>query len=144
MIKGVLDHGAMPALERMIVFTAHRQKVLTHNIANLSTPNFRPIDLDPDMFQEQLGRAIDHRRRSRKPLDGDLNLRSTRQVEERHGRLSFDAAESNQGILYHDRNNRDLERTMQSLAENNLTHNLSIDLLKSEFDLLRAAIRERP
>ena len=144
MIKGVLDHGAMPALERMVTFTSARHRVLTNNIANLSTPNFLPADLDPKQFQSQLRRAIDDRRRGPKPLDGDLQLSTTRQIRERDGAMRFQPSPSNEGILFHDRNNRNLERTMQSLAENTLAHNLSIDLLKSEFDLLRSAIRERP
>ncbi|QDU72190.1 flagellar basal body rod protein FlgB [Mucisphaera calidilacus] len=144
MIQGVFDHGAMPALERMLTFTSARQKALSHNIANLSTPNFRPVDLDPELFQHQLGDAIDRRRQSRRPVDGDLQLRNTRQVQESDGTLAFTPQKGGEGILYHDRNNRDLERTMQSLAENTLVHNTAIDLLRSEFELLRSAIRERP
>ncbi|WP_428386563.1 flagellar basal body rod protein FlgB [Mucisphaera sp.] len=144
MIQGVLDHGALPALQRMATFTAQRHKVLTNNIANLSTPYFKPGDLNPELFQQQLGQAIDQRRRSRRPLDGDLRLTPTRQISERDGRMSFDTAQANEGILYHDQNNRDLERTMQALAENTLAHNATIDFLKGQFDLLRSAIRERP
>ena len=45
--------------------------------------------------------------------------------------------------MFHDRNNRDLERIMQNLAENTLTHNAAIEMLRHEFELLRTAIRER-
>ncbi len=47
------------------------------------------------------------------------------------------------GILYHDRNNRDLERQMQALAENTLTYKVAADLLRRNNDLLRTAISQR-
>ena len=53
------------------------------------------------------------------------------------------AQPTNENILFHDQNNRDLERTMQKLAENTLSHNMGIELLKNQFDLLKTAIRER-
>jgi len=49
----------------------------------------------------------------------------------------------NENILFHDQNNRDLERLMQDLAENTMAHNAGIQLLASEFDMLKLAIRER-
>ncbi len=38
MIQGMFDGGALPVLSRVIQFTAARHRVLTHDIANLSTP----------------------------------------------------------------------------------------------------------
>jgi flagellar basal body rod protein FlgB len=104
MIQGMLNSGAIPALQRLVQFTGARHKVLTNNIANLSTPYFKPADLDTKAFQPSA---------------------------------------TNDNILFHDQNNRDLERTMQRLAENTLTHNAAIELLRSEFDMMRTAIRER-
>lgn len=144
MIKGIFDHGALPTLKRTMEFTSARQQILSHNIANLSTPNFKPLELSPELFQAQLGKAVDERRRSRRPLDGDLEFTPTPQIRERDGSLVFEPQQAGDGILYHDRNNRDLERTMQALAENALVHNTAVDLLRSEFELLRSAIRERP
>jgi flagellar basal-body rod protein FlgB len=46
-------------------------------------------------------------------------------------------------VLYHDRNNRDLERLMQDLSENVLAFRVASDLLRRENDLLRTAISQR-
>jgi flagellar basal body rod protein FlgB len=51
--------------------------------------------------------------------------------------------QTNEGILFHDENNRDLERTMQHLAENTLAHNTAIELIRNQFQMLQVAIRER-
>lgn len=143
MIKGMFSYGSMPVLERMIEFTSARQELIAHNIANLDTPYYKPIDLDPAKFQAQLRDALDDRSGRPNPMRRPLELRGSDQVEVRDGSMSFTPHQQNENILFHDQNNRDVERTMQDLVENTLTHRTSVELLKSEFDLLRTAIRER-
>ena len=143
MIDGLFDYGAMPTLERVVQFTQQRHKVLSDNIANLSTPFYRPRELDPDSFQSTLRDAIDQRRRGANPASGPLELQDNRHLEFHEDGLTARARPSNQGILFHDHNNRDLERTMQSLAENTMTHNSAIEVLRNEFSIMLTAIRER-
>lgn len=133
----------MPALERMVQFTGERHRLLTHNIANLSTPRFRPHDLNVDEFRASLRDAIGRRRATRRPLDGELTPRDTAGIRFSANGLDTRPRDAGRNILFHDQNNRDLERTMQDLAENTLTHQVSIELLRSEFDILKTAIRER-
>lgn len=143
MIQGLFSSGAVPILERLVQFTGARHRVLTHNIANLSTPYFKPRDLDPDGFMASLRQAVDRRRRGKSPLSGPLQIGDTRQLRFRADRIEARPQFTNQNIMFHDRNNRDLERIMQDLAENTLAHNAAIEMLRSEFNLLRTAIRER-
>lgn len=134
----------MPALERLVQFTERRHRVLTNNIANLSNPYFKPSDLDPRSFQQALSQAIDARRASPTPTAGPLPLRDTQQLSFRSDGMDAQAADLNETILFHDQSNIDLERTMQRLAENTLTHNAAIELMRSEFRMIESAIRERP
>jgi len=127
MIDGLFTNGSMPVLERLVAFTSARHQALTHNIANLNTPYFEPTDLDPRKFQQELRRALKHRRHGE-----GVSMRRPIELDERR-----------ENILFHDRNNRDLERIMQDLAENTLAHRAGIDLLKNQFDMLKMAIRER-
>ena len=143
MIKGMFDYGSMPALERMVEFTGVRQQLIAHNIANLSTPYFKPTDLDPAQFQSQLRDAMDKRSRKPNAMRRDLELGNSSQVRVSRGKLQYRPGQKNENILFHDKNNRDVERTMQDLVENALAHRTSVELLKSQFDLLRTAIRER-
>ncbi|MEM0914165.1 MAG: hypothetical protein AAGK09_06085 [Planctomycetota bacterium] len=143
MIAGLLDSGAMPTLERVVQFTGARQNRLVADIANLSTPYFKPTDLDVDGFQAALGDAVDRRRRQPNPMRGRLDVRDTRDVAFEPDRMTVKPEAMNSNILFHDRNNRDLERIMQRLAENTMTHNAAVDLLKNQFDMLKLAIRER-
>ena len=143
MINGIFDSGAMPTLERMVQFTGRRHQLIAHNIANFSTPYFKPIDLDPEAFQHQLAGAIERRRETGNPQRGELELRGSRQIRVHGKSLEFRPEELNENILFHDRNNRSLEHIMQDLVENTTAHRMSIELLKKEFDLLATAIRER-
>lgn len=144
MIAGLFDNGALPVLERLLQFTSHRHSMLTDNIANLSTPYFKSKDLSPRSFQNALGEAIDERRRRPNPTNGPLPLDNTGQIEFRRDGLVVRGEAMNDGILFHDENNRDLERIMQRLAENTMAHTGSIEMIRNQFDMLRTAIRERP
>jgi len=143
MITGLFNSGAMPALERVVQFTQARHQVLADNIANLSTPYFKPKDLDPQSFQTALREAIDHRRSGANPTSAPLEPADTRELRFQSGRLEVHPQATNQGILFHDQNNRDLERTMQHLAENTVAHNTAVELMRNEFSMIATAIRER-
>lgn len=143
MINGLFDSGALMASERMVQFTGERQKLIAHNIANIDTPYYQQLDLDPTNFQAQLGEALDRKRQAPNPRRAPLELRSTRQATVRDGRIEFHPRPSNENILFHDQNNRSLEHIMQDLVENNLVHRAAVDLLKNQFDMLELAIRER-
>ena len=94
-IGEVLSSGAIPALEMTLRFAGERQKLINHNIANLQTPFFRPMDVSTSGFQETLREAIQKRRESGGgmvgPLEGRLLIRVHRQLEPR---AFFDALES--------------------------------------------------
>ena len=135
--------GALPVLDRMMRFAAGRQKLIAHNIANFDTPEFRPVDVDPRAFQDQLAEAVETRR-ARNPASGVLELESTREVQPLpDGRLRLDPRTGSGNILFHDRNNRDLERTMQSLVENAAMFRLASDLYRNRNRVITEAIAER-
>lgn len=144
-IDQLTNADAIPALERMMQFAARRQTLIQHNIANLSTSGFQPVDVSVEAFQAQLGSAIDERRKRFGGQRGALELKNTRQVEtgDGGGSLRLNPVTSGRNVLFHDRNNRDAERLMQDLVENAGQFRVASDLLKSRMDLLRSAISER-
>lgn len=145
-IGDVVNSGAIPALEAMVRFAARRQELIAHNIANFSTPNFRPVDASPTAFRRQLAEAIEERRERGGALGGTgpLELGRTREVRQlADGSLEITPRTASGNILFHDRNNRDLERTMQDLAENTAAFRVATDLLRSRYALLRDAMAER-
>jgi len=143
MISGIFNSGALPVLERMVQFTSQRQKLLAHDVANLSTPYFKPEDVDPKGFQAALGEAIDRRRATVHPNTGPLKLEDTRALRFREGGMEMRPRAMNEGVLFHDQNNHDLERLMQDVAENAMAHNMAVELMRSEYSVIQSAIRER-
>lgn len=142
MIQGLFDSGALPALQRLTQFTEARHKVLTHDIANVSTPFFKPVDLDPQAFQHALGEAID-RRRASASASSPLKMRDTDQLSFGDDGVAIRPEPTNDGVLYHDQNNRDVVRLMQNLAENTLAHSTAVEMIRNQFAVLQSAIRER-
>ena len=144
-IDQLTNADALPTLERSIQFAARRQKIIQHNVANVSTPHFQPVDVSVSRFRSQLADAVDRRRERFGGHRGELELRDMRQVTtEGPGRsLRLNPTESGRNVLFHDKNNRDLERLMQDLVENASTFRVASDLLRSRLQLLGAAISER-
>jgi len=44
--------------------------------------------------------------------------------------MKMRAGKAGENVLFHDENNRDLERTMQHLAENTMAHNVTIEMIR--------------
>ena len=119
-------------------------RVLTDNIANFSTPAYRTKELSVESFREALGDAVDRRRAGSGGASGGLEMNDTADLHfGDHFVASRRESHIDRNILFHDRNNRSLEHTMQDLAENTMAHNAAMEMLRSEFDLLQTAIQER-
>ncbi len=144
LINDVTSSGALPSLEATLRFAGARQRLIAHNIANVSTPGFQPKDVSVGDFQEQLGEAVDARRARTGGAHGKLGLKSSREVAfGPGGRLTLTPDTTSGNILFHDRNDRDLERMMQALAENTGVYRVASELIRAQMDVLRAAITER-
>jgi flagellar basal-body rod protein FlgB len=148
LISDLFNAGAAPSLEHLIRFSGQRQRIIAHNIANISTPDFRPMDLSVADFQKNLKEAIDRRRTRTGGEQGRLDWQETEELQ-RNGDSPSAGFRANpqtpmKGVLFHDRNNRDPERLMQSAAENVAAFRMATDLLRKHNETIRAAISQRP
>lgn len=144
-IKGLTDGGAIPALEAMARFTAARQRLIADNVANLDTPGYRALDADPEAFQAQIGRAIDARRAAPEGgASGPLELTERGPMRQLgSGEVVLDPSALGENLMFHDRNDRNLERIMQDVAENLLAFRAATELMRNRFRTIDLAIRER-
>ncbi len=142
-IRELSTSGAMPALEKMFLFAGQRQKLIAQNIANIDTPNYQGFDVDPRAFQASLKEAIHDRRERTGGAFGELELGRGSQVKMVGNRMVLDPETPSDGILFHDRNHRDLERLMQDMVENATAFRVAGDLMRRNRDLLRGAIAQR-
>lgn len=144
-INDVLNSGALPSLELSMRFAAQRQQVIAHNVANLETPDFRPVDVSVNGFRKALSAAVEVRRKSGGGDSAPLPWRDTRDIKLRpDGSLVLEPGTPSPGVLFHDRNNRDLEKTMQDMVENVSAFRVASDFFRTRMDILRTAISQRP
>jgi flagellar basal-body rod protein FlgB len=129
-VERLLNQGNAPLLERVLHFTAARQRLIGENIVNLSTPGYRQKDLSVAKFQALLRSRVDLKNSS---APGSVGFRD------------IDAAieQPDRGLLFHDGNNRSVEGLMTENTKNALLHNLTIELLRKQYGSLENALKER-
>lgn len=145
MLGDLTNSGAIPALEAVMRFSGARQKLIASNIANIDTPGYQPMDVSVEGFRGALRDAVMRRRAQNGGAEGALMPESTSELTfDSRGGLRLHPTTPSGNILFHDRNNRDLERMSQSLVENATAYKVAADLLRTRYDLVRSAIAERP
>ena len=104
-------------LSTMLDFRSERSKVISSNIANLDTTDYKQADY---VFKEDLRRAM------------DLKVRLSR-TNEKHFPNAKDEITGNDFQLVKSDEKADLDKEMTNLAENQLMYNLSVELLARKF-----------
>ncbi len=138
----ITSSGAIPVLEATMRFAARRQTVIAGNIANIETPDYRPMDVSVPAFRKTLMAAVEARRAL--GGNGEVHLQDTREVQTLpDGSLALKPRTASPGVLFHDRNNRDLETLMQDMVENAGAFRVASDFLRGRHDLIKMAIAQR-
>ncbi|MFN5496605.1 MAG: flagellar basal body rod protein FlgB [bacterium] len=140
MIDGFLGGSSLPALERSLQYMSARQRLLSGNIANIETPGFRPTDVSPAAFQQALRDALDQ-----KKVDdqGSLSFDDSAPVSFTPDGTQLKPEILAENIMFHDGNDRSMERLMQKMQENVYSFRVAAQMLRGQFDLINTAIRER-
>lgn len=142
-IESLISRGSAPVLEQVIAFTEARQEVLANNISNFDTVGYKTKDLSLGEFFEALSDAVE--RREKGGAGEPLRMKSTRSLRwDARGRLDAKVIEvKGSNILFHDDNNRFVEKQMSEMAQNGLLHNVAVELLRGQYSALQMALRGR-
>ncbi|TGE32639.1 flagellar basal body rod protein FlgB [Desulfosporosinus sp. Sb-LF] len=132
-MSGWLDGPVLNVLQKGLNASNLRQQVLTNNVANIDTPNFKRSDVD---FQAVLGAVL-----------GEKSVAlSMKQTSPKHIPGFADGGGS--GIvtdhatsIRNDGNNVDVDREMSNVAENGLYYNSLTRTISSQLGLLRMVIK---
>ena len=143
MIEGLNNSGSLPVMQKVVQFAAGRHSLIADNVANLSTPGFRPADVSVKEFQSTLGDAVDKRRMIGQDRFGSLDIDSTSTIDFLKEGVELHPVPMAENLLFQDGNDRSLEKLMQGLVENFLTYRTAVELMNNQFDMLDVAIRER-
>ena len=122
--------GAISQLERGLNFSALKGKVISQNIANVDTPNYKAKNVD---FKEVLANAQ------------SSSLEAYR-TDSSH--IAFDSAKSNLGALKssnlryrQDGNGVDMDKEQADLAANQIYYNALVDRINGKFNTLQNVIK---
>lgn len=139
-IDNLVGKTSIPVLEQLMQFTAARHELLVNNIANIDTPGYRVADLSVADFQQAMRKAVANRTSN----GGRLVLQGEQVRTDEAGRMRTTPASSGSSeVTFHDGANRQIEKEMATLAENALAYNIAAEMLKGQFNSLKAAIRQR-
>lgn len=140
-LSDITGGGAIPMLEKTLAFTEARNRMLSENIANVTTPGYRTKQLSVESFQAALKEASERRTSEDKAFRlastdefgvDDMGLLQTRPSEE--------PAEN---LLFQDGTNARIERQMAMLAENAMMNQVTTEILKGYYGGISKAIRGR-
>ncbi|MEE9911268.1 MAG: flagellar basal body rod protein FlgB [Deltaproteobacteria bacterium] len=113
-------------LGTLMDYRSERNKVITSNIANLDTPDYKPSDY---VFKEDLKKAMDVR----------INLVRT---DEKHFPNAMDEISKNDFKKVTSDEKVDLDHEMTNMAENHLMYNLTTELLARKFKGIRNVLTD--
>jgi flagellar basal-body rod protein FlgB len=137
MLSALFSGTSIPLMEQVVNFSQARHEVLSGNVANMDTPGYHTQDLNVDVFQSQLRKAIDAGHRD--PQGGGMAF--TRMS---YGDRKFSSVrDSLKAILRHDDCNVSVEQQVTQIAKNQLQHNMAMSVLNNQFQLLESAISEK-
>lgn len=132
-MSGWLDGPVLNVLQKGLEASSTRQQVLSNNVANIDTPNFKRSDVD---FQAVLGAA----------LGENGGVLAMKQTSPKH--ISGLADVGGSGIvtdqttsMRNDGNNVDVDQEMSKVAENGLYYNSLTSAISSQFGLLKMVIK---
>jgi flagellar basal-body rod protein FlgB len=125
----------MATLQKSLNAGSLRHKVLTSNIANIDTPNYKAFEVVMDDVRK-------NNQRVKQPIE--LVRTQSRHLSGRHSSSSpikIKTVDSSGNNFRADGNTVDLDRTMGKLAENTLMYRTAAQIIKKKFQGLKSAIQ---
>lgn len=132
----LVNNASFQRMETALSTAEARQRVISNNIANAETPNFKRSELVfEDLIAQQLGKENDKiqgKRTHEKHISigkGSLGLPTAQLVTDNSTSMNSTT-----------QNNVDLDAEMALLAKNQLNYNLYVQQLNHDFTMMRIAI----
>jgi len=147
MLDRLFDSSTIPLLAKVAAFTERRHEVLTGNIANISTPDYRTRDLPVAEFQAALAEAVS--RRNSEGAPGQAGWSYTAQATAATGAELFPqtlfraAPGPSRTLTFQDGNNRSIEQEVMEITKNSIMQSVAVELMNAQLNRLQAVISER-
>jgi flagellar basal-body rod protein FlgB len=116
-------------LEKSLDYSSAKQKVISQNIANVDTPNYKAKDVVKNSFQDTLQASIEAYRTDSRHINFSTERSDSTIVTQQNGSYN------NNG------NSVDVDKEMTDLATNQIYYNALSDRLSGKFSSLQNVIR---
>lgn len=125
----LFDH-TMNILERSLDYSALKNNLISNNIANVDTPNYKAKKVE---FKSVLNEAL-------------TNQLETKRTHPKHipfnnQRTPFQIVSNHQTMYNHNGNNVDIDKEMSELAKNQIYYRGLVDRINGKFSTLQTVIR---
>ena len=126
-----LFSGTIQNLERSLDYSAAKNRVISSNIANVDTPNYKSKDI---VFKDVLNQTVTSSVTAKRtdPRHIPFNY---------HSGSNYQVVSKNNTAYNHNRNNVDIDKEMTELATNQIYYNSLIDRINGKFGSLQTVIR---
>jgi flagellar basal-body rod protein FlgB len=121
--------GTINHLERSLDYASTKNRVISNNIANIDTPNYKAKEVS---FSNVLNETI-HSFEARQT--------NPRHIPFENQKRTHTITTNNSTAYNHNGNNVDVDREMTELAKNQIYYNGLIDRLNGKFNSLQTVIR---
>ena len=116
-------------LENSLDYSSMKQKVISQNIANVDTPNYKAKNVTTRSFREALQASIDSYRTDQRHFEFSTKSNNS-------------AIVTQQNVTYNNNGNSvDIDKEMTALATNQIYYNAVTDRLSGKFSSLQNVIR---
>ncbi|MCC3357479.1 flagellar basal body rod protein FlgB [Bacillus sp. REN16] len=126
-----LFSNTIHSLEKALDYSALRQKVISDNIANVDTPNYKAQDVS---FKNLLSNEMNSQLRANRTNEKHFEFTSSK-------RSNSLFITKNDTAFNHNGNNVDIDKEMALLAENQIYYNAVTERISGKFNTLNTVIK---
>lgn len=126
-----LFSSTINTLEQAMNYSSSKQKVISQNIANVDTPNYKARDVS---FKTEFDRVLSNTIKANRTDPRHFTFSSS-------SSSNFPLFNQSSGTFNQNGNNVDIDKEMSELAKNQIYYNAVADRLGSKFNSLKTVIR---
>jgi flagellar basal-body rod protein FlgB len=127
-----LFSSTINTLEQAMNYSTAKQKIISHNIANSDTPNYKAKSVS---FNSEFNRILKDSLEANKTDARHYEFKATTRNN------GYSVFTQNGSAYNHNGNNVDIDKEMAELAKNQIYYNAVADRIGSKFNSLKTVIR---
>ncbi|MEH7222552.1 flagellar basal body rod protein FlgB [Bacillus sp. JJ1566] len=127
-----LFSNTIHSLEKALDYSTLRQKVISNNIANVDTPNYKAQDAS---FKNLLSNEMNSQLKANRTNEKHFEFTTNKRVNGPFVTAKNDTAYNHNG------NNVDIDKEMALLAENQIYYNALTERISGKFNTLNTVIK---